>query len=848
MPTAGTVKSRKTGRSRAYSHPKGATWFRKHGVRWRSTIGVRSAERYIENKEANELLMVNPPDEHPASPKEPVDISNMSVEDDSESVASRVCSRTRNNGALCRSSSGVGSTEKNIRTNKRVSRLPSTKPFKEHSASPKKPLGVSHASSEDDSEPVVRSRRKRRNESMTQLDTTGKDLVSQAIPSKSECDDEALIGKPPSKVRKLKTSALFPGPLDKMDIEPSVSKMVSETEEHEDHPIVIGDDGEDHVRLANLTTQESSTALGSLKKKAWGAFSGSKLVEAVESDDGQKITYCCSSPERQAGEPPGPQMLEHALTSTQTISLVDNLRQAAAERNNKAFASGTPVLRKTRSRSKSVSLMPKCVYEFSGRPPNHTRSPIDAADVGVNDEVLIPENPTQKTRRSTSALSMSESALENSQQPTRSPFEIADGCLSDEVPTVVELKHKIISLKHKINDGQMSTTDRKRAFVYDPTLELVLSMEQYIEKTYSMFHTDLDEDDCWLHPSPPSPHQNRGNEGYIQHQFRWTDGDIDYVLNVNFGIVLLLVQNRLTDEQKQGYVTQGWRVNRICGNWTCCNWHHFAMETMEMLASRRRCFGSSDPCRHSPPCLRDKIRHPSRPTQSRRPARSPPAISITGATGSTQLPNPTLPARAITNRATNHFYSNRSSPSTSMTRIESSLQLPSVHPPTSASHSKERGSLLPYSPLPTRSVFGSGSSSQPLRPLPPRSLRPTRPTRSDSSNESSPRSSSTLPPRSPPATQLASCRERSLHASNPLPTAQPTLTVNSSLHASTPPPLTTPTAANENNLKTPETSDLPDPDGSPPNASIAAKAREVLLPAAQNLKSAFRAIGLWQNE
>lgn len=82
-----------------------------------------------------------------------------------------------------------------------------------------------------------------------------------------------------------------------------------------------------------------------------------------------------------------------------------------------------------------------------------------------------------------SVSSMSESISENSHQPARSPIEIADGCLSDEVPTIVELKYQINSLKHKINDGQMSTKDRKCAFVYDPTPELVLSMEQYIEKT-----------------------------------------------------------------------------------------------------------------------------------------------------------------------------------------------------------------------------------------------------------------------------------------------------------------------------------------------------------------------------
>ncbi len=432
MPTAGVGKSRKTGRSKAYAYPKESTWFRKHGVRWRSTIGVRSTERYIEGKEANKLSTTDPPDKHPAPPRDSADISKTSDKDDSESVASRVCSGTRRNGALCR---GVGAAEKDIETPKRARRPPLSKYSKEHSASPKRPLGISHVSSEDDSEPVVCRRRKRRNGSMTQLDTIGKDLVSQVISSKSETDDEVLVREPPSKVRKLRTSALLPasspipGSLDEMEVEPSVPKVIDDSGKYEDHPILTEGDGEDRVRLANLTTQETSTAVCSLEERVRGkSFNGSHPMEAVESDDGQKFTYCWSSPERHAGEPPDPQMLQHASRSTMAISLVDDLRQAAAKRNNKAFASSTPVLRKTRRRFKSVSPMPKCMSELSERPPNRTLSPVEPADACVNDEVPISENPRWNTRRSksVSVSSMSESISENSHQPARSPIEIAD--------------------------------------------------------------------------------------------------------------------------------------------------------------------------------------------------------------------------------------------------------------------------------------------------------------------------------------------------------------------------------------------------------------------------------------
>ncbi len=279
-----------------------------------------------------------------------------------------------------------------------------------------------------------------------------------------------------------------------------------------------------------------------------------------------------------------------------------------------------------------------------------------------------------------------------------------------------------------------------------------------------------------------------------------------------------------------------------------------------MLSGRRSCFSSSEPCRHSPRCLKNKIRHIPRQTQTRRPTRSSPATSITEAAGSIQLPNPTPSARAIirrstktrlptsssptlsitaaesssqlspleraiTKKATNPLSSTRSSPKTSITRVEDNPQLLSSHPPTRAGHSRERRSL-PQPPPPTRSTFGSVSTFQALNPIPPRSPRTAR---SISSNESSPRSSTPLPPRSPPATQSASYKE-------------------GSLHALTPPPYTIPTPTNEYPLQTPVNSNLPDPNDSPPNSSIASQARQIFQPAAQNLKSAFRAIGLWQNE
>lgn len=280
-----------------------------------------------------------------------------------------------------------------------------------------------------------------------------------------------------------------------------------------------------------------------------------------------------------------------------------------------------------------------------------------------------------------------------------------------------------------------------------------------------------------------------------------------------------------------------------------------------MLSGRRSCFSSSEPCRHSPPCTRNKIRHIPRQTQTRRPTR--PATSITEAAGSIQLPNPTPSARAIirrstktrlptsssptlsitaaesssqlsnptplkraiTKKATNPLSSTRSSPKTSITRVENNPQLLSSHPLTRTGHSREHRSLPQPSP-PTRSTFGSVSTFQALNPIPPRSPRTAR---SISSNESSPRSSTPLPSRSPPTTQPASCKE-------------------SSLHTSTPPPYTIPTPTNEYPLQTPINSNLPNPNDSPPNLSIASQARQIFQPAAQNLKSAFRAIGLWQNE
>lgn len=153
----------------------------------------------------------------------------------------------------------------------------------------------------------------------------------------------------------------------------------------------------------------------------------------------------------------------------------------------------------------------------------------------------------------------------------------------------------------------LNVSSRKRYFVYTPDGGLKEKMKQEVHDVYELF--DLcNEDDCWLHPSPPLARSNGRPPGTIQCYFVWKGWAGNNRLNVNFGIVALIIEHQLTEEQKEGYVNKSWHLSHLCGNWTCCNWRHMTVESGRINNSRNQCFRDATQCSHDPQCMKDRKR------------------------------------------------------------------------------------------------------------------------------------------------------------------------------------------------------------------------------------------------
>ena len=133
-------------------------------------------------------------------------------------------------------------------------------------------------------------------------------------------------------------------------------------------------------------------------------------------------------------------------------------------------------------------------------------------------------------------------------------------------------------------------------------------MRKYVHDLYRLFDDSHEENNCWLHPSPPPARKNGRPVGTIQCNFAWKDSSGKHSLHVNFGMVALIVKHQLTEKQMEGYVNDSWHLSHLCGNWTCCNWRHMTIESARDNLSRNQCFPKAGHCLHNPPCMKDRKR------------------------------------------------------------------------------------------------------------------------------------------------------------------------------------------------------------------------------------------------
>lgn len=160
--------------------------------------------------------------------------------------------------------------------------------------------------------------------------------------------------------------------------------------------------------------------------------------------------------------------------------------------------------------------------------------------------------------------------------------------------------------KPNFTTDTMTIVERKFFFIHTPTEGMKAATKRYFSEVYQLLDMSGSNDDCRLHPTPPQ--FNGKAAGLISFGFAWRDEYGPHKLSVNWGIVALVVRQQLTDAQIDGSINNAWQLSHLCGNWTCCNWRHFTVESGFVNRNRNACFNSPARCAHTPPCMKEKKR------------------------------------------------------------------------------------------------------------------------------------------------------------------------------------------------------------------------------------------------
>ncbi|CAI6335592.1 unnamed protein product [Periconia digitata] len=115
-------------------------------------------------------------------------------------------------------------------------------------------------------------------------------------------------------------------------------------------------------------------------------------------------------------------------------------------------------------------------------------------------------------------------------------------------------------------------------------------------------------------PSSNQPHschlfagQASGNSSSIKFSISFKHHSQRYRLTLNFGVINLLLHNRLTPEDIHGLVYEKWHLSHLCGNWRCVNIEHIRVEPGAVNENRNKCLrprkGDPVECEHTPKCL-----------------------------------------------------------------------------------------------------------------------------------------------------------------------------------------------------------------------------------------------------
>ncbi|KAK0111089.1 hypothetical protein ONS95_001467 [Cadophora gregata] len=147
----------------------------------------------------------------------------------------------------------------------------------------------------------------------------------------------------------------------------------------------------------------------------------------------------------------------------------------------------------------------------------------------------------------------------------------------------------------KIPFNKISCKERKRIIISpNRPPNVTKAMIEWVRKTNWLLDPFRENDDCWLHPSPPAALLSVSGVcrpvGTLQKCFTWKDTEGKHSIVLNYGIVVKLINYQMTKQQQDGFVNKQWHLSHLCGNWTCLNPAHTTVEPGRINIGRNKCF------------------------------------------------------------------------------------------------------------------------------------------------------------------------------------------------------------------------------------------------------------------
>ncbi|KAF2747589.1 hypothetical protein M011DRAFT_458439 [Sporormia fimetaria CBS 119925] len=105
---------------------------------------------------------------------------------------------------------------------------------------------------------------------------------------------------------------------------------------------------------------------------------------------------------------------------------------------------------------------------------------------------------------------------------------------------------------------------------------------------------------CWICPASKIRHCQWGA---LRTTYSFTVDGVRYNYALNAALIVLIAEDRLTKEQKEGIIMESWHVSHLRGDWSCTNPDHLTVELGKVNQSRNKCFHRGGTCTHTPTCI-----------------------------------------------------------------------------------------------------------------------------------------------------------------------------------------------------------------------------------------------------